>query len=165
MARRHRIAFILIALSAPLVACSSDPATSGTDPNSPGAASSFGEPGSPGKVDRTIAITQLDAPSFDPDSIIVKQGETIRFEITNEGSDDHEFVLGDATTQDSHGSTMEEMEGMAGMTVEEDNVVSAEPGATETLIWTFTDQGTVLYGCHVNSHYDAGMVGTITVES
>lgn len=36
-------------------------------------------------------------------------------------------------------------------------------GATKTLTYTFGQPGTLLYGCHVSGHYQAGMKGTITV--
>ena len=124
--------------------------------------SSIGAPGSAGEVDRTVTITQLDTPSFDPPSVTATAGETIRFEITNAGADVHEFVLGDEAMQTEHGSEMDDMEGA--MASGDENAVSVEPGATETLIWMFDEAGTVLYGCHVNGHYEAGMVGTIDIE-
>jgi len=48
----------------------------------------------PKAAKRTIAIKMSDAMRFTPDLIEVKQGETIRFVIRNEGRMLHEFVLG-----------------------------------------------------------------------
>lgn len=36
-------------------------------------------------------------------------------------------------------------------------------GQTKEATVTFEDPGEILYGCHIEGHYDAGMVGTVTV--
>ncbi len=43
--------------------------------------------------------------------------------------------------------------------------VDVPPGQTVTLVYTFDQPGTLLYGCHVPGHYAAGMRGTITVTA
>jgi uncharacterized cupredoxin-like copper-binding protein len=121
----------------------------------------FGEPAQPGDEDRVIEVTQLDEMRFEPSSIRVKQGETIRFEITNAGQAPHEFVLGDADFQAAHEV---EMAGMSGAPMmNEPNAVAVEPGETGTVVWTFTEGGTIEYACHVLGHYPAGMAGDLTV--
>jgi uncharacterized cupredoxin-like copper-binding protein len=123
----------------------------------------FGEPGDPAAVDRMIEVTQVDAPNFEPSSFTVQAGETIRFEVSNAGQADHEFVLGDTMVQEAHEAEMSDMGGE--MMGDEANALSVEPGSTESLVWTFSRPGTVLYGCHVAGHYAAGMVGQVHVES
>jgi len=42
--------------------------------------------------------------------------------------------------------------------------VNVPAGQSATLVYTFNNPGTLIYGCHVPGHYLAGMRGTITVE-
>lgn len=122
----------------------------------------FGEPGDAGEADRTVEVTQLDTPAFEPATIEVTVGETITFAVTNAGQVPHEFVLGDAATQDEHQG---EMGGTAGsMMSDAENAVGLQPSEQKSLTWTFTQAGSVLYGCHVDGHYAAGMVGEISVS-
>jgi uncharacterized cupredoxin-like copper-binding protein len=121
----------------------------------------FGEPAKAGDEDRVIEVTQSDEMRFDPASIEVQAGETILFEISNTGQTPHEFVLGDADLQAEHEEEMAEM-GEAAMS-NEPNAIAVEPGETGTIVWTFTESGALEYGCHVPGHYQAGMVGELTV--
>ncbi len=120
----------------------------------------FGHPGEASKVKRTIALSATDI-KFTPTQITVAAGETVKFEIANDGKLDHEFVLGSAEEQVEHDK---EMATMAGMTMTHINGVSVAPGRTGTLIWTFTKAGTLQYACHVPGHYAAGMVGQLTIK-
>ena len=119
---------------------------------------SFGQAGDPGEADRTIEVSAVDPLKFEPTALQVEQGETITFEVRNEGSTEHEFVLGDAAYQESHGDQMGEMEH------EEGNGVFLEQGASDSLTWTFDKPGEVLFACHVNGHFKAGMFGRIEVR-
>jgi uncharacterized cupredoxin-like copper-binding protein len=38
------------------------------------------------------------------------------------------------------------------------------PGKTDTIVWQFTRAGEFHFGCLVPGHFEAGMVGTITVK-
>lgn len=107
-----------------------------------------------------ILVVASDELTFDPATIEVKAGEVVTFIVRNEGTDDHEFVLGDETYQDTHEKDM--AEGGHHM-AEMENAVTVAPGETGELTWRFTESGTVLYGCHEPGHYDGGMVGTIEV--
>lgn len=120
----------------------------------------FGAPGNPSVATRTIDVVADDPYKFDPEDLEVEPGETVTFVVTNEGSQEHEFVLGDEEYQESHGDEM-----AAGEMHHEGNAVTLAPGATEELTWTFPDEGEVLYGCHVAGHYGAGMVGAISVSA
>lgn len=120
----------------------------------------FGAPGNASAATRTIDVVADDPYRFEPEDLEVEPGETVTFVVTNEGNQEHEFVLGDEDYQESHG------EEMAGGGMHHDgNAVAVAPGATEELTWTFPDSGEVLYGCHVAGHYDAGMVGAISVSA
>lgn len=107
---------------------------------------------------RTIEIEAQDSLRFDPDELTVSVGETIQFVVTNAGSGDHEFVLGDAEVQEAH----EDAHGGHGG---DDALATLDlpRGTPQTAIVTFEAAGEVLYGCHIDGHYGAGMVGTITV--
>lgn len=121
----------------------------------------YGKPGNPAKVQRTIKVTTLDAMRFDPASITVKAGETIRFLVTNTGKIDHEFALGDAESQHEHAEMMKKMPGMKH---DEANAVTVAPGQTKEIIWQFAKPGKVEVACHLPGHYEAGMKGDIVVE-
>lgn len=101
-------------------------------------------------ADRTIEIAALDSLKFEPDTVQVDAGETVTFEVTNEGSEEHELVLGiDSGAHDhmSHGS----------------NGVYLPPGGTASFTWTFGSAGEIEFACHVNAHDQSGMVGVIKV--
>lgn len=120
----------------------------------------FGHPGKSSAVTRTVKIEARDI-SFAPAAMTVKVGETVKFEITNTGRLEHEFMIGDAKEQVEHDK---EMAAMPGMAMDDPNGVSVPAGKTATLIWTFTKAGALQYGCHVPGHYAAGMVGQLTVQ-
>ncbi|MFN8233188.1 MAG: plastocyanin/azurin family copper-binding protein [Actinomycetota bacterium] len=123
--------------------------------------SAFGMPGNEGDVERTIEVAQFDTYRFEPASISVSEGETIMFDVSNQGSAVHEFVIGDDSFQDEHEAEMADMGGMA--MVDEPNAITIQPGESKTLVWTFSQAGSFLYGCHVAGHYAAGMRGSIDV--
>jgi uncharacterized cupredoxin-like copper-binding protein len=108
----------------------------------------------------TIRVAALDELAFDPPSIEVEVGETVRFVVTNAGETEHEFVVGDAETQEM--AEEQAMQGEHGH-VEAMASLSLAPGETKEATITFEQQGELLYACHVAGHYDDGMVGTITV--
>jgi len=59
----------------------------------------------------------------------------------------------------------EEMVETGGMTHDEPNGISVDPGEMKVLEHTFDAVGTVLLGCHEPGPYDGGMVATVTVGS
>ncbi len=108
---------------------------------------------------RTVEIQTLDSLAFDPSEIRVEVGESVRFVISNQGTVEHEFLIGDEATQEEHEVEMgsSPMAGMDDMTT----LVKVAPGEVKELTRTFEEAGTLLYGCHVPGHYAGGMVGTI----
>jgi uncharacterized cupredoxin-like copper-binding protein len=168
MARAAALTLLIVLTAACSDSGSSDePSTpAGTEEAEHAEDFTFGKPAEPGAEDRVIEVTQSDDMRYDPTSIEVASGETIRFEVTNAGQATHEFVLGDTALQAEHEAEMAEMAemGQTAMTAVEPNMVSVEPGETATLVWTFTDTGVLEYACHVAGHYPAGMKGDLTIS-
>lgn len=116
---------------------------------------------------RTIKVSTNDQMRFAPESLTVRVGEIIRFEVTNTGVLPHEFIIGTAHFQAEHAQAMESGDPHSdthhGDT--SDYALSIPPGETATLIYTFDQPGDLFYGCHVPGHYAAGMKGAITVTA
>jgi P-type Cu+ transporter len=110
-------------------------------------------------VSRTIQVRTTDALRFSPDALSVRAGDTVAFEISNPGAVPHEFFVGTATEQQAH-----EREMASGAPVHaEPGQVDVPAGMTVRLAYTFEQQGTLEYGCHVPGHYSASMRGTINI--
>ena len=151
----------------------------------------IGAPGDPAAVTETIEVTMNDN-YFEPETIAVPAGSTVRFVVTNAGGLLHEFNLGVAAM---HGAMQDEMammmdhgmisdvskhhdmttmnhDQMGGMDMDEmmammeghPNRVLVEPGATEELVWTFKEAVDLEFACTIPGRYDSGMVGSIKVE-
>lgn len=125
---------------------------------------SFGEPGAPKGVDRTIHVAARDT-EFAVSTLNVKPGETIRFVVTNEGEIDHDFTIGPAKLQAAHRrEMMAMMDGGSMAKMHNDpNAVYLKPGQTRELIWTFADPARLEFACNVPGHYESGMKGTLRI--
>ncbi len=53
---------------------------------------------------------------------------------------------------------------MVGMKHYDPNSVLIEPGATEELVWTFTNATGLEFACNIPGHYQSGMVGKVNVR-
>lgn len=120
-----------------------------------------GQPGDPKKASRTINVEMSDTMRFNPSSIKVKRGETIRFVAKNTGKIKHEMVLGTAKELKEHAEMMRKMPGMEH---DDANQVTVEPGKTGEFVWQFTRAGTFDFACLEPGHFEAGMVGKVIVE-
>ena len=89
----------------------------------------------------------------------VPAGVPVTFVVTNAGSAEHEFYLGDEAAQAEHEQEM--MSG--GMAHGDPSGVTLKAGETKELTYTFTQAGQSLAGCHVVGHYGGGMKAAITV--
>ena len=120
-----------------------------------------GELADASEADTEIVVKASDDLKFDPATINVEAGQVVTFVVRNEGSNVHEFVLGDSAYQEKHEQEVEDMEGhdMAAM----ENSVTVEPGETQELTWKFTEATSLEFACHEPGHYEGGMVGTIEV--
>lgn len=116
-------------------------------------------------IDRTIEVTARDI-EFSTSEIEVEPGETIRFVIHNEGMLDHDFTIGDRETQDAHRAEMQEMMGhMDDHNHGAHNAVMIPPGETRELVWTFSGEEDVMFGCNIPGHFEAGMHGDFEIEN
>lgn len=119
-----------------------------------------GQLGDPGKVSRMVEITLVDN-RFKPDEIKVKQGETVKFVLSNVGEKKHEMMIGSMTQLDKHAKMMKQY---SDMEHSDTNMVSVDPGKSGELVWQFTEAGTVNFACPLPGHYK-GMRGKIIVEA
>ncbi len=157
----------LLAASQPLLA---DPAS----------ALPFGHAASATQASRTVTLVLRDM-SFEPASVQVKAGETVRFVLVNQGQLLHEFNLGDAAMHATHQQEMLKMlqsgmltptamqhhqmgHGEGEMKHDDPNSVLVEPGKTAELTWTFAKATDLEFACNLPGHYQAGMVGKLTIS-
>ncbi len=122
----------------------------------------WGIAGDAKSVGRTITFRMTDAMRFDPDSITVKQGETIRFSIQNSGSVQHEMVIGTPKDLDEHAALMAKFPNMEH---DEPYMAHVSAGKTGDIVWTFNRSGSFDFACLIAGHYQAGMRGKITVAA
>ena len=121
----------------------------------------FGRAGDPRAVKRTVRITMSDRMRFWPMTLTVKQGETVRFVVRNDGKLLHEMILG---TEEELAKHAELMRKFPDMEHDEPHMVHVPPGRTETMMWNFNRPGEFRFACLVPGHYESGMIGTITVR-
>lgn len=120
----------------------------------------FGEAADPAKAQRTIEVRMSDRMRFSPAEITVRRGESVRFVAVNEGRVVHEMVLGTLDELKEHAALMRKFPKMEH---DEPNMVDVPPGKSREMAWRFTHPGTFYYGCLEPGHFEAGMVGTVTV--
>lgn len=121
----------------------------------------FGKAGDPKKATRTVRFSMSDKMRFDPSHITVKQGETIRFIVTNNGKLMHEMVFGTMQELKEHADMMKKHPGMEH---DEPYMAHVAPGKTEEIVWQFTKAGEFDFACLIAGHFDAGMVGKVIVQ-
>jgi len=147
-------------------------------------AMAIGQPGRAAEVDRVVAV-KLGDNQFTPETIAIKKGETVKFELDNQGRLLHEFNIGTAAMHAAHQQEMAEMmragmltptgmqpmehghhggHDMSMMKHDDPNSVLLEPGQQKTLIWTFDADTQLQFACNVPGHYESGMWGKIDIE-
>jgi uncharacterized cupredoxin-like copper-binding protein len=143
----------------------------------------FGHTAPASEATRTVALTLGDM-YFEPKAIQVRAGETVRFILVNKGQLLHEFNLGDSAMHAHHQQEMLKMQesgmltptgmnhqamtrgmdhGKTAMQHDDPNSVFIEPGKTAELTWTFTKAENLEFACNIPGHYQAGMVGKLTI--
>ena len=120
----------------------------------------WGQEGDPRKAVRTIAIDMADTMRYSPSEVNVKQGETVKFVISNSGKQMHELVIGTEEELKKHAEVMRKFPGMEH---DEPYMAHVAPGKKETITWRFTKPGRFMYGCLIPGHWEAGMKGTLVV--
>jgi uncharacterized cupredoxin-like copper-binding protein len=154
------------------------------------AADAAGMPGQASDATVTVEVTMGDN-FFEPRTIEIPAGTTVRFVVNNEGGLLHEFNIGTAA---SHAAMQDELQMMtdhglltgtgmdhgmmsmghgseAGMATSEmleslngyPNRVLVEPGQTADLVWTFAEPVILEFACNLPGHYESGMVGDLEV--
>jgi uncharacterized cupredoxin-like copper-binding protein len=139
---RLRLAAAVAAVALLITACG------GTDePNSDGA-----------NADRTIEVDMVDI-AFEPDTLEIEEGQTVRFVFSNAGEVAHDAFIGDSDAQQDHEDEMRKDDDGhdGGHGDEPEDAVTVEPGDTGELTYTFDEAGTLEIGCHQEGHYAAGM--------
>lgn len=121
----------------------------------------FGTAGDAREAKRTVEIVMLDEMRFAPDRIDVRQGETVRLVLINNGKLPHELVIGTRKDLDRHAAMMMG----AGMAHDEPHAAQVPPGGTGEIVWRFNRAGHFDFACLVPGHYQAGMTGKINVAS
>ncbi|MEP6658258.1 MAG: plastocyanin/azurin family copper-binding protein [Betaproteobacteria bacterium] len=157
--RRSFVAVLALAVATPASAHGPDHGMGG------------GKPGEAGKVTRIIEVVASDN-EFSLKSLQVKDGETIRFIVRNDGFDPHEFLIGTKAAHSEHLKMMREMieqqkkgDGHAHampMMEAHESGVSVQPGKTGTFVWTFARTPNLEFACDIPGHYEDGMHGPIT---
>ena len=122
----------------------------------------WGIAGDAGAAARTIEIAMLDTMRFSPGRIEVGQGETVRLVVKNDGKVMHELVLGTRKTLDEHAAMMARFPDVEH---EEPYMAHVAPGQNEEIVWTFNRAGDFDFACLIPGHYQAGMVGKISVAA
>lgn len=111
-------------------------------------------------ADRTVDITMTDN-KYDPASVQVTKGETIKFRFHNNGAMVHEAFIGSAKDQAHHDQEMVAMPDMNHASPDE--MVTVKPGKSGDLTVTFDRTGETMIGCHQPGHWAAGMKATVDV--
>jgi uncharacterized cupredoxin-like copper-binding protein len=123
-----------------------------------------GRPGNPAKPARTVKVSMEEQGKkmyFEPARIVVRNGEQIRFELFNEGYENHEFVLATVRENREHARAMKKHPHMKH---HDPNAITLTPFTGGTLLWKFTKRGTFEYACLIPGHREAGMHGTVVVQ-
>ncbi|MEH6356526.1 MAG: plastocyanin/azurin family copper-binding protein [Marinobacter sp.] len=139
-----------------------------------------GEPGKASEAGRSITVQMYDN-YYEPESIEVEPGETVRFVIKNTGEFVHEFNIGTAAMHETHqkemmmmvdhgviqggklNRDMMEMDMGNGMSMKHDdpNSLLLEAGESQEIVWKFSEKGNIEFACNVPGHYQAGMYGEV----
>jgi uncharacterized cupredoxin-like copper-binding protein len=110
---------------------------------------------------RTIMLSMTDNMRFTPDKLEVRLGETVKLVMKNEGKSLHEFVIGTKRELDRHAALMMKFPDMEH---DEPYMAHVPPGKTGEIIWKFNRAGEFDFACLIAGHYQAGMVGKISVR-
>ena len=113
------------------------------------------------KVKRTVEIRMTDDMRFAPNQIQVKLGETVRLVAVNAGKVLHEIVIGTPQELKAHAAMMKKHPGMEH---DEPYMAHVDPGHKGAIVWNFNRAGTFEFACLIPGHFEAGMIGRITVK-
>lgn len=109
---------------------------------------------------RTLDIRMTDNMRFTPDRIEVREGETVRLRVVNAGKVLHELVIGTRQELQEHAAMMRKFPNMEH---DEPYMAHVSAGKSGALVWNFNRPGEFEFACLIPGHFEAGMVGKITV--
>jgi uncharacterized cupredoxin-like copper-binding protein/Cu/Ag efflux protein CusF len=115
-----------------------------------------------GDARRTVTLTLSDTMRFTPDQIAVKEGDTIRLVMNNNGKLLHELVIGTKKELEDHAALMLKFPNMEH---NEPYMAHVQPGKSGEIIWTFNKAGEFEFACLMAGHFQAGMLGNISVAA
>ncbi len=121
----------------------------------------WGIAGDPKKVTRTIEIRMTDDMRFAPNQLQIKRGETVRLVAVNAGKVLHEIVIGTPQELKAHAEMMKKHPNMEH---DEPYMAHVDPGQKGAIVWHFNRAGSFEFACLIPGHFEAGMVGRITVK-
>ena len=124
-------------------------------------ATDFGQEGDPRQVARTVRIDMSDAMRFTPADITIRRGQTVRFVVHNDGKLLHEMVLGTPQALKAHAALMQKFPEMEHA---DPNMAHVKPGRDGEIVWQFTRPGEFQFACLQPGHFEAGMVGRLSVK-
>lgn len=120
----------------------------------------WGIAGDRSAVRRTVTIVMTDDMRFKPDHLQLRLGETVRIVARNDGKMLHEIVIGTREELDSHAALMKKHPNMEH---DEPYMAHVDPGASGEIVWRFNRAGSFWFACLIPGHYEAGMIGRISV--
>ena len=143
----------------------------------------IGMKGKTSEVTQTIKVNMYDN-YYEPKTINVKKGETVKFIVENKGVLVHEFNIATIIMHKKHGPEMlemmkngiltpvkinkDKMKQMAKMNHKmahsHSNSVLLESKQKAELIWKFTSNAELFGGCNVPGHLEAGMISKININ-
>ncbi len=116
---------------------------------------------------RTVQVAMAEF-VFNPTEVAVSKGETVLFEVTNDGVIDHEFRLTTEHAAMEHMAAGHQGHGDEAVAGEPDHgevILLVAPGETGTITVTFDhDADFDLMACMLPGHYEAGMHAPLTLE-
>lgn len=121
----------------------------------------FGRAGDPAQAVRSIQVDMADTMRFTPADITVRRGETVKIVAANKGQVLHEIVIGTPEELRKHAEMMKKFPGMEH---EEAYMAHVKPGQRGEIVWQFTQAGEFAFACLLPGHFEAGMVGKVTVR-
>jgi len=122
----------------------------------------FGRAAASGQAKRTVRVEMSDQMRFMPAEVTVKRGEVVRFVPVNNGQVMHEMVLGTMSELKKHAALMQKSPGI--QHEHEPHMTHVAPGASGELAWQFTRAGKFYFACLMPGHFEAGMIGRVTVK-
>ena len=110
--------------------------------------------GGTAEATRTVEVEMRDI-AYEPATVSVRAGETVKFVFRNVGAVVHDAFIGDEAAQAEHEKEMRETEGEHHG--DDRHAVTVKPGDTASLTHTFEAGDSLVIGCHQPGHYQAGM--------